>query len=276
MSLHVDSLWPKNDAERNGLFFFAYVFFYRNRVIGFIRFLTRWSFIRIIGSQKIVQFTILVPLIGYYIIFSQQFCEFTNTIGDIDLGLKCSEYPSTKTFIIYFGFTFIAVAQLLYAIFCPALIKTYGDKYDYINKESQHIQEGKFVSLATKISQKVSRYALDELLLKMHLVKLAERQVRDLVRDLSSYEVKSENHIKMDELADKIDELKKENRNVLIQIYNESKNEVLEVNYLQNERRLLIIRVSALLLYLIGFSLLLWQSGDTFYKIWMIFYHNLP
>lgn len=89
-----------------------------------------WLEIRRIGNSKLVQFTILIPVLGYLIIFSEWF------IKDI-IGSSSGFYHMWKIYTLYYGLSFIAFGSLIYNIYCPKIYRNYGSLAEYINNEER-------------------------------------------------------------------------------------------------------------------------------------------
>ena len=103
---------------------------------------SQWTELRKIGGQKIVQLTIVVPIIGAYILFSQQFCALTgDNLFAKNIGLACGAdgEPSWKTLCIYYGFIFISIASLWYTVLCPKEIKGNESEFEFEAAMSKYL-----------------------------------------------------------------------------------------------------------------------------------------
>ncbi len=232
--------------------------------------LNQWETLRVIGNQKIVQLTILIPVIGYYIIFSEQFCTFTKTISSIEIGISCTEYPSQKTFLMYFGFSFLAIGSLLYSFYCPTLIKKYVDKFDYIRSVSilfnrsaleatvfglAHKNDGKILPSDIKYPFKKIREAQEEFL------KTAERTMQgidDSSTAMNAFETSKH--------------LQSEQYDIL---FENSKEVIMGMIYDAHENDNAFLRATTTVFYVLGFSIIGGLAIKTFITILTIYLANL-
>jgi hypothetical protein len=97
---------------------------------------SKWDDLRKLGQSRLVALTILVPLLGYMILFNEQIIKYleisspyfhdifiTDTPADGD-GLSIS--LAYRLYFFYFGFTFLAIGNIIYYFCCPVLVKEYG------------------------------------------------------------------------------------------------------------------------------------------------------
>ena len=110
--------------------------------------LVKWSLLRTIGNSKIFNLTIIIPVIGYFILFNDEVVrnlEFSEAV----IGSPVKEYRGLrdqtlfKLFCVYFGFYVLATGLILYYAFCPNLIKRYKTYVDYITAEIELVTEKK-------------------------------------------------------------------------------------------------------------------------------------
>jgi len=90
-----------------------------------------WTTLRPVGNSVIVKLTILVPVIGYLIIFNDKLVGYTDLVHEIS-GLDETSGLSVppRLFQIYFGLCFIAVASAIYSMACPSIVKRYQSAID--------------------------------------------------------------------------------------------------------------------------------------------------
>jgi hypothetical protein len=91
-----------------------------------------WSRLRSIGNSSLAKSTIVVPLVGYLILFNEKFQDYLRISGEL-LGYERSE-PSglPRLLFIYFGLCLIAFASALFNWFCPLQTKKYASAEEYI------------------------------------------------------------------------------------------------------------------------------------------------
>jgi hypothetical protein len=91
-----------------------------------------WSRLRGIGKSSAARVTVLLPLVGYLIIFNKSVADFLQLAvqlagkADVHLGI------SPKLMLVYVGTCAIALGQVVYSIFCPAEVKAYGHETPYV------------------------------------------------------------------------------------------------------------------------------------------------
>lgn len=86
----------------------------------------QWSVIWRVAHLKIVQITIVMPIIGYAIIFNQWLIEHSSLIvGAMD----------EKLYFLYYGFCCLAIASILFNTVCPEVIRDNGQVKEYVASE---------------------------------------------------------------------------------------------------------------------------------------------
>jgi hypothetical protein len=102
------------------------------------RFIPKWTRLREIGNSSATKMTILIPLVGYLIIFNQ------NVVGLLTLsrelvGMPAHQEPSTRLLCMYFGLCLIAVGSIVYNVLCPSIVKRYTSAPEFIGNELAHV-----------------------------------------------------------------------------------------------------------------------------------------
>src|SRR4051794_14456804 len=83
----------------------------------------RWTSLRSLSNSYATRSAILIPLVGYILLFSGKFSEWF--AGSLAGGSASSGGVSNRLLWIYFGLCFIAVGNVLYSFFCTQEIKDY-------------------------------------------------------------------------------------------------------------------------------------------------------
>lgn len=103
-----------------------------------------WTLLRPIGNSWPARLTILIPLVGYFIVFNDALSHsrLTELVGEFDvraetLGLSVSP----RLFQVYFGLCFVALASALYGLGCPEVIKRHPSAGEYVATEGDHLGE---------------------------------------------------------------------------------------------------------------------------------------
>ena len=106
----------------------------------------RWSHLRAIGNSVAAKVTILIPLIGYLLIFNERLAAYSTLIKqlvgfyqpDAQIGV------SPRLLLIYFGLCAVAVGSAIYALFCPTQVKSYGSSAGYVTGDGPSIKDFAF------------------------------------------------------------------------------------------------------------------------------------
>jgi hypothetical protein len=95
-----------------------------------------WSDLRGISNSYAAKSTILIPLVGYWIIFNETIFGWLHLAQQLG-GHQPSDHTRVRWF--YMGLCAIAGGTLLFAWRCPPEIKKYGDYRDYVNGDGPAI-----------------------------------------------------------------------------------------------------------------------------------------
>ena len=101
----------------------------------------RWSRLRAIGNSGPVKLTILIPLIGYFVIFNAQLAHYLELVSEIGGFTVHQLSVSPRLLLIYFGLCAFAVGAALYSIFCPDQVKRYDSSAAYVGGDGPHIKD---------------------------------------------------------------------------------------------------------------------------------------
>jgi hypothetical protein len=99
-----------------------------------------WSSVRAIGNSVYVRLTVLIPLIGYLIIFNANVVHYLQLAKEfVGLQNQPESAVSTRLLLIYFGLTSLAGGSAIYSLFCPWQVRHYGTSAAYVGGEREHI-----------------------------------------------------------------------------------------------------------------------------------------
>src|ERR1700681_4261929 len=84
-----------------------------------ITLLPRWSLLRRVGNSSAVRLTILIPLIGYLIIFNSYVVHYLELPKEFAGAQPPGSAVSPRLLLIYFGLSALAAGSVIYAYFCP-------------------------------------------------------------------------------------------------------------------------------------------------------------
>lgn len=91
--------------------------------------LYRWSRLRIVSNSQAAKATIVIPLVGYMILFNQKVIEYA-ALSPV-LGGHQVDIP-IRLIMIYMGLCTIAVSATLYGYFCPSEVKRFDSAEAYV------------------------------------------------------------------------------------------------------------------------------------------------
>lgn len=117
-----------------------------------------WYKLKKIGQSKIVNLTIFIPLFGYMIFFNNQLVSLieisTAYLDKFNIDFNALLDNSGTLFYLYFGFSFLGIATILYKLFSSDLINEYTSMREYIEKEKDIMNYANTLSLYEKLLQK--------------------------------------------------------------------------------------------------------------------------
>jgi hypothetical protein len=113
-----------------------------------------WSNLSKVGGTPALRLTVLVPLIGIFLIFNEQ-TEKLFIYPDFfreDLGLSIeNKFSTTNLYFTYFGLCFLGIASAMFALLCPKEIANQPNQQDYLlnstSIETPVIAKGSFREL---------------------------------------------------------------------------------------------------------------------------------
>ena len=99
--------------------------------------LFRWSQHRAIGNSPASKATILVPLVGYLILFNESVVEWVN-LGLLFEGQNNDPAKvGWRLLVLYFGLIAVALGTVLYGMFAPKSQVRYPDAHEYARGVTQ-------------------------------------------------------------------------------------------------------------------------------------------
>jgi hypothetical protein len=94
----------------------------------------RWNNLSRIGNTTIAKASILVPILGYLLLFQKDVIKFLQM--HVDICATCE--VSWRLHFFYFGCCFFALASLFYGWKCPTLIKRYEGAPNFFTDEKDY------------------------------------------------------------------------------------------------------------------------------------------
>jgi hypothetical protein len=115
-----------------------------------------WSELRSITNSTAAKMTVLIPIIGYLIIFNQHIVQYLNIIKQVGGDeLPVEPHASSRLLLVYLGLTVVAVGAGLYQLFCPPDVKYYGDTNAYVGGVTQTIKEYRMRQIEERLRESI-------------------------------------------------------------------------------------------------------------------------
>jgi hypothetical protein len=95
----------------------------------------RWDRLRQLGNLGIMKMTVLMPLIGYLVIFNASLHEHLRLTFDPDGG------GTLRLYFIYFGLTLLGIGSIVYQFACPSEVKEHGSAWEFVSREAEAINQ---------------------------------------------------------------------------------------------------------------------------------------
>jgi predicted membrane channel-forming protein YqfA (hemolysin III family) len=97
-----------------------------------------WVRLRFVSNSTAAKATILVPVIGYLIIFNEKVIDFLNLARAVDAHSGAE--VSYRLILIYLGLCSISVGVVVYGWFCPNEVKHYGSASAYVQGDGPSLR----------------------------------------------------------------------------------------------------------------------------------------
>lgn len=92
-----------------------------------------WSAVNTLSNSFAARATILIPLIGYLILFNEKMSDYLNLIGVLN-GSDNHHGISLRLLSLYMGLCFVAAAVMIYSLRCPREIKGFNTAPEFISQ----------------------------------------------------------------------------------------------------------------------------------------------
>src|SRR6266852_9232668 len=95
---------------------------------------SKWSRLRSVGNSLPARLTILIPLVGYLIIFNQETAKYLTLIQELAGQKTSADHPisvSPSVLLVYFGLCALALGSAIYSYLCPDQVRHYGSSAAY-------------------------------------------------------------------------------------------------------------------------------------------------
>lgn len=126
-----------------------------------------WDALRALGNQRLVQLTVLIPIVGYLVLFNEHLVQYwtlsrelfdAQSVFDLFGGNESGQAPvavvSYRLYCLYFGLCLIALASALFSLFCPRYVKVYASAAEFVAMEER-------IMLPERLAEMKRRVILD-------------------------------------------------------------------------------------------------------------------
>jgi hypothetical protein len=112
----------------------------------------RWTLLRRIGNSVPVRLTVLIPIIGYLLIFNSYVVHYLELAKEF-VGAQPPTGVSTRLLLIYFyfGLCALAVGSVIYGYMCPEQVQRYDSAAAYISGDAQSIGDFGLESIESEL-----------------------------------------------------------------------------------------------------------------------------
>ncbi len=111
-----------------------------------------WTRLRDVGNLTAVKLTVLIPAIGYLILFNEKAMEYLALTPELG-GTREVGSVSVRLLLIYFGLCGLAAGATLYSIFCPEIIKRYSSPSNYVASTRESLGTTGYVIAAATVEK---------------------------------------------------------------------------------------------------------------------------
>ena len=124
---------------------------------------------RSVGNSPATKATIFIPLVGYLILFNENLLHYVELSRELFGAHNSHAAPyaqvSLRLLSVYFGLSLIAVASVIYAVWCPQQVKTFDSPSAYIAGTADNISflEIGEIELALRSQDSLAKGQLDDL-----------------------------------------------------------------------------------------------------------------
>ena len=94
----------------------------------------KWNVLRVIGNSTLGKAAIVVPVLGYLLLFNHEVVDFLKLHSTL-----CNECTiSWRLNFFYFGSFFVAIGSILFALACPVVIARHPGAHDFYEAENEY------------------------------------------------------------------------------------------------------------------------------------------
>ncbi|WP_022946232.1 hypothetical protein [Pseudoalteromonas ruthenica] len=116
-----------------------------------------WAALRVLGESKALKLTFLTPIFGYFVLFNDFFIgsleSFFSGVGFVD----SNAFATQNAIFLYFGCLLLALANGLYVVFSPSVIKEYASNRHYLNENVEYVTLSRIRGLASHVNEEFGK-----------------------------------------------------------------------------------------------------------------------
>jgi hypothetical protein len=114
----------------------------------------KWSRLRTVGNSVPVKLTILIPLVGYLIIFNDKVIEYLHLIREMGgHNPDTTSAVSPRLLLVYFGLCALALGTAIYSYLCPDQVKHYASSAAYVGGDGPTMKDGELERVAAELKE---------------------------------------------------------------------------------------------------------------------------
>ncbi|EIV8665315.1 hypothetical protein MA788_003971 [Vibrio parahaemolyticus] len=110
-----------------------------------------WPSIKMLGQSNAVKLTMIIPFVGYLILFNGHVVSLINSVFEMASISEEEVNYISNLYFIYFGLTALGIATLMFQLLCPPLIKEYTSVRAYVESNIDFMTEHRLKSLCNHI-----------------------------------------------------------------------------------------------------------------------------
>lgn len=115
---------------------------------------SRWDHLRQRMSNRLIQSTIVIPIVGYIILFSSSLEEyFCLRFVECENGVSY-----WRMYWLYFGFCSLAAAAMIFNLKCPSLVAHHGAAYEFVDREFRIMGHERLVKMDQQLAKLRGRH----------------------------------------------------------------------------------------------------------------------
>ncbi|MGH1477396.1 MAG: hypothetical protein ACRBM6_01480 [Geminicoccales bacterium] len=220
-----------------------------DRIVQFFKLPPLWADIHSVGNSNLAKSTILMPIVGYMIVFNENLVEYFY-LSEIFVW-QDDKQLSYRLFLFYFGLSFIGMASLSFQYFCPKTIKLHPTIIEHVEKERSVISRYRINYLIEKIVNEYKMISKYDIWISPYL----EASIDTII---ANNDDESQDSSRTAKLSDE-----------------ELTNEILKTYWFVQNRKGKNSRLLTSILYALGFFLLAIPTIDTFLRISTSFFARI-